>query len=99
MLKDDHVAERLDGRNSYCRAGDHHDHVRERSPESFHPAAPAVLPAVTIGPPQILAQVVAVEHHRIDAGRAESLEPSSAARSGAEQAPLRLQAGRTASRY
>jgi hypothetical protein len=27
----------------------------ETSPESFHPAAPVVLPAVTAGPPQVLA--------------------------------------------
>jgi hypothetical protein len=44
-------------------------------PEPFYPAAPVVLPAVAIGPPQILAQVVAVEHHRVDPGRAESPEP------------------------
>ena len=45
------------------------------SSKFFHPAAPVVLLAVTIGPPQLLAQIVAVEHHRIDAGCAESPEP------------------------
>jgi hypothetical protein len=47
----------------------------QRSPESLHPAAPVVLPAVAAGPPQSLAEIVAVQDHRIGPGRPYGPEP------------------------